>query len=137
MDSPSLLPVQLRSCLETAWLHVCSVDELPQQLGDAMAAVMPRTTALFEQLPGGSLHSVTGRAHTSDEGHVDSVVLRGGLGEKSARWSEYAQLCVQGFGADDPRAVDAVKKAEQIAGAWEGQRTLVRAGLVRSRTTSC
>ena len=54
----------------------------------------------------------------------DAVILRGGLGEKSTRWSQYAKLCVDGFGADDPRAVDAVQKAEQIAGAWEGQRTL-------------
>jgi hypothetical protein len=59
----------------------------------------------------------------------DAVILRGGLGEKSTRWSQYAKLCVDGFGADDPRAVDAVQKAEQIAGAWEGQRTLVKAGL--------
>jgi hypothetical protein len=104
------------------------VDELPRQLGDAMAAVMPRTTALFEQLPGGSLRD---QMHENkDRTAADPVVLRGGLGEKSTRWSEYAQLCVQGFGADDPRAVDAVHKAEHIAGAWEGQRTLQRAGLV-------
>jgi hypothetical protein len=33
------------------------VEELPQQFEAAMASVMPRTTALFEQLPGGSLYS--------------------------------------------------------------------------------
>lgn len=108
------------------------MDELPQQLSDAVASVMPRTTALFEQLPGGSLHSVIEQPHESEAtAAADPVVLRGGLGEKSERWSQYAQLCVQGFGANDPRAIDAVRKAEEIAGAWEGQRTLVRAGLVR------
>ena len=118
-------------------MHVRSVDELPRQLGDAMAAVMPRTTALFEQLPGGSLHDASNQTHDGKEPtSVDPVVLRGGLGEKSARWAEYAKLCVQGFGADDPRAVDAVRKAEDIAGAWEGQRTLLRAGLVRFSSTA-
>jgi len=114
---------------------VHSVDELPRQLEDAMAAVMPRTTALFEQLPGGSLHGVSDQMREiEDPAAADPVVLRGGLREKSLRWSEYAQLCVQGFGVDDPRAVEAVRKAEQITGAWEGQHTLLRAGLVRFST---
>lgn len=128
----------LQSCLDTFKLvaRVCSVDELPQQLGNAMAAVMPRTTALFEQLPGGSSHSVD-KLHYENQAHAgDPVVLRGGLGEKSKRWAEYAQLCVTGFGADDPRAVDALHEAEQIAGAWEGQRTLTREGLVSSAILS-
>jgi hypothetical protein len=111
------------------------VDKLPRQaLGEAMADAMPRTTELFERLPGGSLHSAGDEAREGEDLTPDDpVVLRGSLAEKSARWSEYARLCVQGLGPDDSRAVDAVRKAEQFAGAWEGQRALLRAGLVRPR----
>lgn len=139
MSSLAVLCVRQSSCPETVgllWMFCISfadsVHERPRHLGDVVTDAMPRTTALFEQLPGGSLRSVSDEARDGEGVAADDrVVLRGGLAEKSARWSEYARLCVQGLGPDDPRTVDAVRKAEQIAGACDGQRALLRAGLVR------
>lgn len=54
-----------------------SVEELPQQFEAAMASVMPRTTALFEQLPGGSLYSAdseTSPEQVTKENHSASLL---------------------------------------------------------------